>query len=42
MIFSLLTGWMVDRWSFTPVFVLFGVIPVISALLIWRLPDRVD
>jgi MFS transporter, ACS family, aldohexuronate transporter len=42
MIFSLLTGWMVDRWSFTPVFVLFGVIPIISALLIWRLPDRAD
>jgi len=40
MIFSLLTGWIVGRWSFTPAFILFGTIPLISALLIWLLPDK--
>lgn len=40
MIFSLLTGWIVGRWSFTPAFVLFGTIPLISGLLIWLLPDE--
>jgi MFS transporter, ACS family, hexuronate transporter len=38
MIFSLITGWMVDRFSFRPVFVLFGVIPLFAAWLVWKLP----
>ena len=42
MIFSLITGWMVDRWSFTPAFLLFGILPVISAVLIWLLPEGVE
>jgi MFS transporter, ACS family, hexuronate transporter len=38
MIFSLVTGWLVDRYSFQPVFLLFGVLPVISAWIVWTLP----
>ena len=33
MIFSLLTGWLVDHYSFRPVFVLFGILPLIAAWL---------
>ena len=40
MVFSLLTGWLVDRYSFHPVFVLFGVLPVISAWIVWTLPKK--
>ena len=38
MLFSLLTGWAVDRFSYTPVFVWFGLAPLIAATLVWRLP----
>jgi len=38
MIFSLVTGWLVQRYSFQPAFVLFGIIPLISAWLVWTLP----
>ncbi len=38
MIFSLVTGWLVERYSFQPTFVLFGIIPLISAWLVWTLP----
>lgn len=40
MIFSLVTGWIVDRYSFPPAFVLFGILPVISAWIVWTLPGR--
>jgi ACS family hexuronate transporter-like MFS transporter len=40
MIFSLLTGWLVDRYSFHPVFVLFGILPIISAWIVWKLPEK--
>ena len=39
MVFSLLTGWVVDHYSYVPVFVGFGILPLIAASLIWRLPD---
>jgi ACS family hexuronate transporter-like MFS transporter len=39
MLFSLVTGWLVDRYSFHPVFLLFGIIPLISAGLVWTLPQ---
>ena len=42
MIFSLVTGWLVDHYSFQPVFVLFGSIPLIAALLVWMLPKQVS
>jgi ACS family hexuronate transporter-like MFS transporter len=35
MIFVLLTGWLVDRYSFAPVFVVFGTIPMLALLIIW-------
>jgi MFS transporter, ACS family, hexuronate transporter len=39
MIFSLLTGWLVDAYSFRPVFAIFGILPIISAAIIWMLPS---
>jgi len=35
MVFVLITGWLVDRYSFTPVFVGFGSIPLIALLIVW-------
>ena len=35
MAFALLTGWLVDRYSYVPVFALFGMIPLISVFIIW-------
>lgn len=40
MIFSLVTGWLVDRYSFHSAFVLFGILPVISAWIVWTLPKE--
>jgi ACS family hexuronate transporter-like MFS transporter len=40
MIFSLVTGWLVDRYSFRPAFVLFGIIPLLAAWMIWTLPRQ--
>jgi MFS transporter, ACS family, hexuronate transporter len=37
MLFTLLTGWMLDRFSYTPVFAAAAVMPVAAALLIARL-----
>jgi len=38
MVFSLATGWLVDHYSFRPVFMLFGTLPIIAAILVWTLP----
>lgn len=38
MLFSLATGWIIDRYSFRPTFVLFGTIPLLAAGIIWMLP----
>ncbi len=35
MVFALATGWVVDHYSYTPVFIGFGLIPMIAVLLIW-------
>ena len=35
MVFVLLTGWLVDHYSFAPVFVVFGTIPMLALLIIW-------
>jgi len=35
MVFVLITGWLVDHFSFAPVFVGFGSIPMIALLIIW-------
>jgi ACS family hexuronate transporter-like MFS transporter len=39
MVFSLVTGWVVDRYSYVPVFVGFGILPLIAAAIIWSMPD---
>jgi ACS family hexuronate transporter-like MFS transporter len=35
MVFVLLTGWLVDHYSFAPVFLVFGTIPMLALLIIW-------
>lgn len=35
MVFALVTGWLIDTWSWVPVFLLFGVLPLASALMLW-------
>jgi MFS transporter, ACS family, hexuronate transporter len=41
MLFSLITGWAVDHYSYTPVFIGFGLIPLICAAILWiALPER--
>ena len=37
MLFSLMTGWAIDRFSYTPVFVGFGVMPLLCAAILWTL-----
>lgn len=36
MVFSLLTGWAIDRFSYAPVFVGFGLMPLACALILWK------
>jgi ACS family hexuronate transporter-like MFS transporter len=42
MIFSLVTGWLIDHYSYRPVFVLFGVIPLVAAWMVWTLPRSTE
>jgi ACS family hexuronate transporter-like MFS transporter len=37
MLFTLITGWVVDHYSYTPVFIGFGVLPLIGATILWLL-----
>jgi len=37
MLFTLITGWVVDRCSYTPVFIGFGIMPLICALILWTM-----
>lgn len=37
MLFTLMTGWAVDHYSYTPVFISFGIAPLVCALLMWTL-----
>jgi MFS transporter, ACS family, hexuronate transporter len=37
MVFTLITGWVVDHYSYTPVFIGFGIVPLICALVMWTL-----
>jgi ACS family hexuronate transporter-like MFS transporter len=39
MIFTLVTGCIVDHYSFVPAFILFGLIPLISASIVVTLPQ---
>jgi MFS transporter, ACS family, hexuronate transporter len=40
MIFSLATGWVVDRFSYVPAFVGFGLMPLLCALILWTLAGQ--
>jgi ACS family hexuronate transporter-like MFS transporter len=42
MIFALLTGWLVDRHSYVPVFWLFGLIPIICVSILWIFMGRLE
>jgi ACS family hexuronate transporter-like MFS transporter len=35
MVFALLTGWIVERYSYTPAFVLFALLPMLSVFVLW-------
>ena len=35
MVFSLATGWLIDHYSYVPVFLLFGTLPLLAALALW-------
>ncbi len=37
MLFTLITGWLVDHYSYTPVFIGYGVLPLIGALIWWTM-----
>lgn len=37
MLFALITGWLVDHFSYVPVFVGFGIMPFLALLVIWIL-----
>ena len=37
MVFTLITGWILDHYSYTPVFVMFGVMPLVCASILWFL-----
>jgi ACS family hexuronate transporter-like MFS transporter len=37
MLFTLLTGWAVDRYSYVPAFIGFGILPLICASILWTL-----
>jgi len=39
MVFSLATGWVVDHYSYVPVFAGFGILPLIAAAIVWTLPS---
>ena len=42
MVFALVTGWLVDRYSYEPVFWLFGLIPLIGIFILWVLMGRLE
>jgi ACS family hexuronate transporter-like MFS transporter len=37
MVFTLITGWVVEHYSYTPVFFGFGILPLICAAILWTL-----
>lgn len=40
MLFALVTGWIVQRYSFSPTFILFGLLPLLAGILVWFLPKH--
>jgi ACS family hexuronate transporter-like MFS transporter len=37
MVFMLLTGWLVEHYSYVPAFVLFGMIPLVCTGILWTM-----
>ena len=37
MLFTLITGWVVDHYSYTPAFIGFGIMPLVCALILWTM-----
>jgi len=35
-LFTLITGWVVQHYSYTPAFFGFGILPLICATIFWR------
>ena len=35
MVFALLTGWAVDHYSYEPVFIGFGLLPLVTTAILW-------
>lgn len=42
MLFTLITGWVVDHYSYTPVFLGFGILPLICATILWTLTGPLE
>ncbi len=42
MVFALVTGWLVERYSYLPVFWLFGLIPMICVAILWIFMGRLE
>jgi ACS family hexuronate transporter-like MFS transporter len=42
MVFALATGWLVERYSYVPVFWLFGLIPLIGIFVLWFLMGMLE
>jgi ACS family hexuronate transporter-like MFS transporter len=42
MLFTLITGWVVERYSYTPVFCGFGVLPLICAGILWGFAGKLE
>jgi ACS family hexuronate transporter-like MFS transporter len=42
MLFSLVTGAVLDHYSYTPVFVGFGLLPLVCAFLLWALTGPLE
>lgn len=40
MIYTLLVGWMVDRFGYPPVFIISGLLPLVAAALLYGMLDR--
>jgi ACS family hexuronate transporter-like MFS transporter len=40
MVFSLATGWVIDRVSYVPVFAGFGLMPLVCVLILWTLAGQ--
>jgi MFS transporter, ACS family, aldohexuronate transporter len=42
MLFTLITGWVVDHYSYTPVFIGFGFVPLVCAGILWGLAGPLE